>query len=140
MDKINIEVILASHAQNVPQVGFPQIEPVTNATILNTNPDGAILLAIIEKFLFLKIKFPIDKNPIKEKIDGLGIDTQEVDGHNIDELISALSTSDASQTFNCIIANTTKGKGSSVMENKKNWHYWNPMTKEEIKITREELK
>ena len=68
MDKINIEVILASHAQNVPQVGFPQIEPVTNATILNTNPDGAILLAIIEKFLFLKIKFPIDKNPIKEKI------------------------------------------------------------------------
>ncbi len=79
-------------------------------------------------------------NPIKEKIEGLGIDTKEVDGHNIDELISALNNSDASQTFNCIIANTTKGKGSSVMENKKNWHYWNPMTKEEIKITREELK
>ena len=79
-------------------------------------------------------------NPIKEKIEGLGIDTKEVDGHNIDELISALNNSDASQTFNCIIANTIKGKGSSVMENKKNWHYWNPMTKEEIKITREELK
>ena len=39
----------------------------------------------------------------------------------------------------CIIANTIKGKGLSIMENKANWHYWNPMNDDEIKKTREEL-
>ena len=67
-NKISIEVILASHAHQVPQVGFPQIEPVTKAIILNTKPDGAKLLAIIEKFLFLKIKLTIERRAINEKI------------------------------------------------------------------------
>jgi len=51
-----MEVILASQAHQVPQVGLPHIAPVTNAIILNTKPDGAKLLDIKEKFLFLKIK------------------------------------------------------------------------------------
>ena len=37
------------------------------------------------------------------------------------------------------VAKTVKGKGSSIMENKKNWHYWNPMSDEEIEKTRKEL-
>ena len=49
-----MEVILASHAHHVPQVGFPQIEPVTKAITLNTKPDGARLLEIKKKFLILK--------------------------------------------------------------------------------------
>jgi len=52
----------------VPQVGLPQIEPVTSAIILNTNPEGAKLLVINEKFLFLKIKITKDKIEIIEKI------------------------------------------------------------------------
>ena len=36
--------------------------------MLNTNPDGAKLLAIIIKFLFLKMNTSIDKNDIIEKI------------------------------------------------------------------------
>ena len=40
----------------MPQVGLPQIDPVTKAIILKTNPDGARLLAIKEKFLFLKTR------------------------------------------------------------------------------------
>ena len=35
--------------------------------------------------------------------------------------------------LSCILAQTIKGKGSSIMENQKNWHYWNPMTDEQIK-------
>ena len=50
-----MEVILASHAHHVPQVGLPHIDPVTRAIILKTNPDGAKLLVISEKSLFLKI-------------------------------------------------------------------------------------
>ena len=53
--KINIDVIRASHAHQVPHVGLPQIAPVTKAIILKTNPDGAKLFAIRKKFLFLKI-------------------------------------------------------------------------------------
>ena len=40
------------------------MDPVTNAMTLKTNPDGAKLLAIIEKFLFLKIKFIIESKAI----------------------------------------------------------------------------
>ena len=41
-----MDVILASQAHQVPQVGLPQIEPVTSAIKLNTNPVGAKLLVI----------------------------------------------------------------------------------------------
>jgi hypothetical protein len=44
------------------------MEPVTNAIILKTKPEGAKLLAIKNKFLFLKINPLIDKNVIEEKI------------------------------------------------------------------------
>ena len=66
--KINIDVIRASHAHQVPHVGLPQIAPVTKAIILKTNPDGAKLFAIKKKFLFLKIKPLIDNKVIDEKI------------------------------------------------------------------------
>ena len=63
-----MDVILASHAHQVPQVGLPQIDPVTKETILKTKPEGAKLFEIKKKFLILKI-YPItDKNVIEEKI------------------------------------------------------------------------
>jgi hypothetical protein len=57
----------------VPQVGFPQIEPVTNAIILKINPEGAKLLAISAKFLFLKTKLPTDN---KAKLENIPSDIQ----------------------------------------------------------------
>ena len=68
MLKINIEVILASHAHQVPHVGLPHIDPVTKAMMLKRNPVGAKLFDIKLKFLFLKIKLPNDKIPINENI------------------------------------------------------------------------
>ena len=63
-----MDVILASQAHQVPQVGFPQIDPVTSAMILNTKPEGAKLFEIKKKFLIFKI-YPItDKNVMTEKI------------------------------------------------------------------------
>ena len=81
----------------------------------------------------------LNLDPIKDKISGLGIDTLEVDGHNIGDLNSTFEKSKKIGKLNCILARTVKGKGSSIMENKKNWHYWNPMSEEEIKKTRKEL-
>ena len=63
-----MDVILASHAHQVPQVGLPQIEPVTNAIKLKRNPDGAKLLEIKKKFLILKIYPKTDNKVMVEKI------------------------------------------------------------------------
>tara|TARA_B100000989_G_scaffold260122_1_gene210602 strand:+ start:253 stop:522 length:270 start_codon:yes stop_codon:yes gene_type:complete len=68
MQSTSIEVILASHTHQVPQVGFPHIAPVTKAIILNVRPEGARLFAIVEKYLFLKTKLPNDKIATTEKI------------------------------------------------------------------------
>ena len=43
-------------------------EKMAKAIILKTNPDGAKLLAIKKKFLFLKIKPLTDNKVIEEKI------------------------------------------------------------------------
>ena len=63
-----MDVILISQAHHVPQVGFPQIDPVTKAIMLKTNPEGAKLLEIKKKFLFLKTKPQIDKKVIEENV------------------------------------------------------------------------
>jgi transketolase len=81
----------------------------------------------------------LNLDPIKDKILGLGIITLEVDGHNLSDLISTFEKSKKIGELNCILAKTVKGKGSSIMENKKNWHYWNAMSDEEIEKTRKEL-
>jgi len=78
-------------------------------------------------------------DPIENKIQGLGINCEKVDGHKIEQIISSLKKINSSNKLSCILAKTIKGKGSSIMENKKNWHYWNPMNEEEIKKTILEL-
>jgi hypothetical protein len=62
-----MDVNLASHAHQVPQVGCPQNDPVTIAKQVNINPNGAILLAINIKFLVLKIKLAKDNKAIQIK-------------------------------------------------------------------------
>ena len=68
MHHINIEVILASQAHQVPHVGFPHIEPVTKAIKLNTNPEGAKLFAIKKNILFLKTITKIERVAINENM------------------------------------------------------------------------
>ncbi len=102
--------------------------------------DNLTIIIDINSLIILgKTSECLNLDPIKDKIEGLGIKTLNVDGHNLDELISSFESIKKSKDLNCILARTIKGKGSSIMENKKNWHYWNPMNEKEIKITREEL-
>ena len=42
INNINVEIILASHAHQVPHVGIPQIEPETRAIKVVIAPIGAI--------------------------------------------------------------------------------------------------
>ena len=62
-----------------------------------------------------------------------------MDGHNINDLISTFEASNKMGEFNCILAKTIKGKGCSLMENEKRWHYYNLLSEEQIKQVRKEL-
>lgn len=73
----------------------------------------------------------INQQNIAKRIATFGFETHIVDGHNIEQLTSILSKN--SNKPMAIIANTTKGKGVSFMEDKLEWHYKSP-NEEQLKI------
>ena len=78
-------------------------------------------------------------NNITEKFLSFGFNVVNINGHNIDEIIDAITT--AKQTKGkptIIIAKTIKGKGVSFMENKAEWHGKAP-SEEEYNLAMEEL-
>jgi len=64
----------------------------------------------------------MNTDPLKEKLSSFGFETQEVDGHSVEALFTALSKPSTIQP-SAIIAETIKGKGVSFMENKAKWHH-----------------
>ncbi len=77
--------------------------------------------------------------PLAEKWRAFGWDACEVDGHDIDALLSALrQPADGTGRPRVIIAHTVKGKGVSFMEDDNNWHYRIP-TADEVRKARKEL-
>ena len=78
-------------------------------------------------------------NNIAGKFLSYGFNVINIDGHNINQIIDAITT--AKQTKGkptIIIAKTIKGKGVSFMENKAEWHGKAP-SEEEYNIAMEEL-
>lgn len=55
------------------------------------------------------------------KFKAFGFDVTEVDGHECEELLSALKSSHGKP--HCVIAHTIKGKGLSFAEGQKEWHH-----------------
>ena len=77
--------------------------------------------------------------PIDEKFKSFGFETINVDGHNIQELISAFEQAKKVKGKpTAIIANTIKGKGVSFMENEADWHGKAP-NEEQYKQAMQEL-
>lgn len=61
--------------------------------------------------------------PYRDKWEAFGWAVREIDGHDINEIIDALSNVPfAAETPSMVIANTVKGKGVSFMENSCAWH------------------
>ena len=86
---------------------------------------------------FVEEVMPIE--PLKDKWLSFGWDVQEIDGHNIKQIISAVKKAkEFKGKPHIIIANTTKGKGVSFMENTPKWHS-GAFTKEEFSKAMEEL-
>lgn len=61
--------------------------------------------------------------PIKEKWESFGWFVQEIDGHDVEQILNAVSASKNRSGSPCaIIANTIKGKGLDFMEDDNSWH------------------
>ena len=76
-------------------------------------------------------------NSIKDKLSGFDFDILTVDGHNTNSIQAALDA--YTERPKIIIANTVKGKGFSLMENKPEWHYMQAITPEQIEQCRKEI-
>lgn len=62
-------------------------------------------------------------NPISNKYQAFGWDTIEVSGNDIDALVNILNKPNNPGKPRVIIANTVKGKGITVTENRADWHH-----------------
>ncbi len=81
----------------------------------------------------------MDPTPINEKWKAFGWHVIEIDGHNIEEIYSALREGEkVEKKPTMIVANTIKGKGVSFMENDVGWHGKGP-SDEELEKALEEL-
>jgi len=67
--------------------------------------------------------------PFVDKWQAFGWNVIEVDGHSHEQLLSACESNVVGKPL-CIVANTTKGKGVSFMENQVLWHYRSPQGEE----------
>jgi len=98
------------------------------------------LVAIVDRNKLQSIKSTeetLSLEPLAEKIQAFGWRVREIDGHDHDDIIEACQD-DSGSTPTLIIANTTKGKGVSFMENEVLWHYRSPQG-EELDRALEEL-
>ena len=73
----------------------------------------------------------LNLDPLGAKWRSFGWAVQEVDGHDLDQVISALTRLPIETGRpSCIVAHTVKGKGVSFMENELLWHYRSPNEEE----------
>ena len=101
------------------------------------------LTAIIDsnKFISLgSISEIMNIEPLSERLRDFGWAVDEIDGHDINQIVSSIEKVPfESGKPSAIIANTVKGKGVSFMENVPMWHYRAP-NKEEAELALRELK
>ena len=77
--------------------------------------------------------------PIDEKFKAFNFHVVTIDGHNFDEIRSALNEAKGTKGMpTAIVMNTVKGKGVSFMENQVNWHGAAP-NDEQYKAAMEDL-
>ena len=76
--------------------------------------------------------------PLGSKWEAFGWHCQEIDGHDLNAIESALNVAKSKAGKpSVIVAHTVKGKGVSFMEDDNNWHYRTPNSKELSKAIEE---
>lgn len=75
-----------------------------------------------------------DSSPYREKFEAFGFEVLEIDGHNMEQIVSALDAADEIRDKPvCIIANTVKGKGIPFAEGRFAFHN-GTMTQEQYEL------
>ena len=93
------------------------------------------LVAIIDRNRLQSIEdteSTLTLEPLSQKLKTFNWEVKTIDGHNHNEIHDALQKQVQSKPT-LIIANTTKGKCVSFMENKGEWHYRSPSEKDLFK-------
>jgi len=85
------------------------------------------LIAFVDRNRF-SLDGPTEKvmslEPLDKKWEAFNWHVQTIDGHDMDQICTAIDAAHAQTAKpNLIIANTIKGKGVDYMENKTGWHY-----------------
>ncbi|WEO76863.1 transketolase [Cryobacterium sp. SO2] len=76
-------------------------------------------------------------DPLDEKLLAFGWELRMIDGHDYEQLAAAFEPSHTGKPV-AVIANTTKGKGVSFIEDRVEWHHKVP-SKEQVLLALEEL-
>lgn len=76
-------------------------------------------------------------DPLDDKLASFGWEVREIDGHDYGQLLDAFAPSSTGKPV-AIIANTTKGKGVSFIEDRVEWHHKVPSA-EQVVLALEEL-
>lgn len=76
-------------------------------------------------------------DPLDKKLEAFNWDVIEINGHNINEIYSAIEKAKMNNKPTAIIADTIKGKGVSFMENNAGWHGKAPSTEDYEKAMKE---
>ena len=85
------------------------------------------------------VEVQMEVGDVAKKLSSFGWDVREIDGHSMEEVVSAIEWSSKNITSpTAIIAHTIKGKGISFMENNPSFHGKAP-NDEELRISLEEL-
>ena len=75
------------------------------------------------------------QDSVEERFAAFGWNVLSVDGNDIDALNAAFDAAKVCKGKpTLVVANTTKGKGSPVMENKAGWHHHVPSQEEYARI------
>ena len=82
----------------------------------------------------------LDMDPFADKYRAFGFAVEEVDGHDVNQLRTALKRIqfDADKPSD-IVCHTIKGKGVSFVENNLNWHHKNKVSEDEVRLLLAEL-
>ncbi|MDQ2832496.1 MAG: transketolase [Acidobacteriota bacterium] len=88
---------------------------------------------------FGRVSDVLELEPLAEKFRAFRWAVREVDGHNLQELVSTFDALPLQKGMpSVILAHTVKGKGISFMENDLSWHYKSP-TAEQVQLAYAEL-
>lgn len=79
-------------------------------------------------------------NPLDKKFKAFGFETRVIDGHSFSKIFEALKDMRSAKRKKplMIVANTRKGKGASLMEGKRLWHYRVPEGAD-LELTRQDV-